>query len=790
MLTERQLSAILDNEQRAALGFLSGELSKDREKALDYYYGRPFGTEQPGRSQVVLRDTQDTIEWILPALLKIFTSGDDTVAYEPRGPEDEAFAKQATEYCNYVFTQDNPGFMLLYDFFKDALLQKNGVLKVYWDSEAIQETRSVDDMDDETYTLLAADPDIEIIEHTENSEAGPGSSPPLAAGGVAGMAPSATPAPPVVTHDVKYVKRQGKVCIEAVPPEEFLISRRAKSDLSKAPYVAHRTRKTLSDLITSGFDPDQVKTLPSDESSTLNEEAETRRKTDDEGGPDTANREGVMREVWVTEHYILVDYDEDGIAERRKVTTAGTNTIILRKKDGEDDKGRAQYKPDIVEWEGPLPFASVTPIPVPHRFYGQSIFDQVQDLQLIRSTLLRQMLDNLYLTNNPRHFGDKGRINQDDYNSPEPGGLVGTDGDPNGIVKEFNIPFTAGASLPVMEYLESVRENRTGVTRYNQGIDANSLNKTATGISQIMNAAQQRIELIARVFAETGVKDIFKIILFCSTKYQSKERIIRLRGDWVPMDPRQWESNYDVRVNVGLGTGNKDQMLMHLQSILGIQAQALQIQGGMTGPLVTADNIYNTCSKLVENSGLKHVELYFTDPKNAPPQPPKPDPEMAKVQQQGEIEKAKLQLQAQSDQAKLALEAKKTEQEMQLKLAEAAATIQMKREEHAMNAQLTQQKAATDQQLARDKMEGDQEVKRMAAENKAQVVVGADGRAAKISDTTGQLAEMFASFVQRQAERDAKQDEQFQILAKMLTAETQIVRGADGRATGTRRVMQ
>jgi hypothetical protein len=241
---------------------------------------------------------------------------------------------------------------------------------------------------------------------------------------------------------------------------------------------------------------------------------------------------------------------------------------------------------------------------------------------------------------------------------------------------------------------------------------------------------------------------------------------------------------------VGLGTGNKDQMLMHLQNILGIQAQAIQLQGGADGPLVTMQNIHQTVTKLVENAGLKNPEAFFTDPKNAQPQPPKPDPEMAKVEQQAEIDKAKLQLQAQNDQQKMALDVKKAQTETQLKLMEMNATLQLKQQESQVNQQMAREKAASDQTIAREKMAGDQDIKRTAAENKAEIHVGTDGKAAKISDTTGKLAEMLTAFIQRQAERDAKQDENFAKLAQALSADTQIVRDENGRAIGSKRVMQ
>lgn len=773
-----RLSAILDQEERQSIAYMAGELSEEREDALKYYYGKPFGNEEDGHSRVVMRDVQDVVEWVLPALLKIFASGDQVVEFQPRGKEDEESARQRTEYVNYVFQNDNPGFVLLYTAFKDALIQKNGVCKVYYDPAGIDETRTVRGIDDDAHALLADDPDVEIVAENSYPDENPVPSMPSAGpsgfeagGAVAGMpgTPAMVPdasqtAPgmvPPTLHDVKYRKRSGKVCVEPVPPEEFLISRRARS-IATSPYVADRRRKPLSDLIAEGLvTEEEALALGGDDRPDLTNEASARRTIDDEGDPELVDRDGVMREVWVTDHYVLVDYDDDGIAERRRIITAGSTRNILLNE----------------EWEGPPPYASGSPVLVTHRVIGQSLADQVMDLQLIRSTLMRQVLDNLYRTNNPRTYLGTG-VNLDDYLNPQPGGYVQVEGNPNERVREATVPFTAGASLPVMEYLEQVRENRTGVTRYNQGIDANSLNKTAAGITQIMTAAQQRIELIARIFAETFVKPLFLLIDHCVTKYQDKARVIRIRNEWVTVDPRQWESNFDMTINVGLGTGNKDQMLVHLQNILGIQAQAIQLQGGADGPLVTMANVYQTATKLVENSGLKNPESFFTDPSKAPPPPPKPDPEMVKVQQQGEIDKAKLELQAKNDQAKLSLEVQKAQAETQIKLAEMNANLQM-----------AQAKAQSDQQLARDKMQGDHDIKRTMAESKSQVIVGADGAAAKIQDSGKQLVEMFTAFVERQAQRDAEQDKRFEMLARMMTADTQIVRGPDGKALGTRRVL-
>lgn len=794
-LNDSELSAILEREQRQAISYQSGDLANEREDGLKRFYGEPYGNEEDGRSQVVMRDVQDVVEWLLPAQLKIFMSGDQVVEFQPRGPEDEEIAKQRTEYINYVFQQDNNGFLVLYTALKDAFIQKNGVVKVYWDPHADDETRTVSEIDDEAYTLLVDDPDVEILQHTaridETSGADAGPMPPDAGGAVGmspgpeyagaapygatppaeGVASQALPMVPPTTHDVKYRKTGGKVCVEAIPPEQWLISARATS-IESAPYVADRKRKTVSECISEGLITQaQAETMNfgGGENPGLTGEEETRRLVpEDLGKQELSDREGVMREVWVTDHYINVDADEDGIAERLRIVTIGsTGNIVLTE-----------------EWEGPPPYASGSPILVPHRIIGQSIADQVSDLQLINTTLMRQMLDNLYRTNNPRYAGNG--VDTDDWYSPNPGQLVKTDGNPNETLREISIPFTAGASLPVMEYIATLRENRTGVTRYNQGIDANSLNKTASGITQIMTAAQQRVELIARIFAETFVKPMFMLIDHCVTKYQNKQRVIRIRNEWVTVDPRQWESNFDMTINVGLGTGNKDQQLMHLQTIAGMQAQIIQFQGGANGPLVTLDNVYQTMTKITENAGLKNVDAFWTNPQKAqmqPQQPPPPDPEMIKVQQQGEIEKAKLAQQAQTDQQKLELEKEKTAAQMQLEWQKAAAQITLEREKATVQADVQREKLHTDSAMGREKMQTDAQLSRektsLDSQHSQSKQAGDEG-----------LKQVLTAFMKSQEQRDKRQDEQLQMLMKALTADTQIVRDKDGRAVGSKRVLQ
>lgn len=661
-MTDSELKALLAQEERSALGYLSSELSDQRRRAMEYYLGEPFGDEREGRSQVVSRDVSDTVEGILPALLDIFTAGDDVVRFEPQNKEDEPAAQQATEYVNWVFLRDNPGFLVLYSMFKDALLQKTGIVKVYWEKteeEQVQTYAPGEIPPDAVAVLRQEDPDAEYIEEEDGS------------------------------LTIRRVVKGGKVCCDPVPPEEFLISRDARS-IEDARCVTHRTKKTITELIEMGYPRKTVESLSGGDTDAEWQDERLARYDDIDEDVESIDDaiDPSMRKVWLREAYIRVDYDQDGKAEMRRIVYAGNGSVILVNE----------------PWDGPRPFAAISPILMPHRWLGLSVADLVMDIQRIKSTLWRQMLDNLYLSNNPRHVISES-VNLDDYLTARPGGAVRLkDGalPGQGHIAPLAVPFVAADSFPMLEYADSVRENRTGVTRYNQGLDANSLNKTASGISQIMSAAQQRIRLIARVFAETGVKDIFRLILFCVTKYQDRARIVRLRNEWVPIDPREWKNQFDISINVGLGTGNRDQMLAHLSTLLGIQVQAIEMQGGIDGPLITGPNVHETISKMVQNMGFKSPELFVTDPRTQPPKPPPPDPKMIEMQGKLQIEQQKLQVDAQKVQTEASLEERRLQQELALRREQIQAEIALKREQLAAELQLKREQIEAELALKRE----------------------------------------------------------------------------------------
>jgi hypothetical protein len=653
-MNEFKLKAIISSEIQNSLGYLGGELTEQRNKSLEYYFAEPFGNEQEGRSQVISTDVSDTIESILPQVMRTFTASPKAVQCVANKAGDEPVAKQATDYLNHVFYKDNYGFTALYTFFKDALLQKNGVIKVYWDDSMDVEKSSYEGLTDDEFALILADSEIKVLEHTEYERDSEEAL--QEAGAVLGEQLVAEKLHDVV---VNKINKKGKVSIENIPPEEFLIARNAKS-IADAHFTAQRTYKTRSDLVEMGFDNEVISKLPANQNIKYSEEHLTRGIGEDDqfqATTDTANEE-----ILIYECYIKLDEDKDGIAELRKITVAGDSTYEIL---------------DNVPYDR-CPFVSITPILVPHRFYGRSVSELVEDVQLIKSTIMRQLLDNMYLTNNNRVAIMDGQVNIDDLLTNRPGGVVRTKQPPASVISPLASQPLNQQAMPLLEYLDTVREQRTGITRYSQGMDADSLNKTASGLNQILTQAQLRVELICRVFAETGVKELFNKILEIVCKYETKEKVIRVNEQYVPMMPMEWANKCNVEITVGLGTGSKDQELQILNVILERQLQAINLQKSPAGPMVNLRNVHNTLTKLVEAAGLRNVETYFTDPvvgaaNMPPPQPPQPT-EFEKVtlaQVQGENQRKILDTQIKEKELELKTQEMMLNMEVRIKELEA-----------------------------------------------------------------------------------------------------------------------
>ena len=625
-ITEEELLSRIQGEITDALGY-SDVISEQRAKSMDYYYGLPFGNEVDGRSQYVDSSVMDTIEWIKPSLMRVFASGEEMVKFNPIGPEDVHAAEQATDYVNYIFTRDNNGWEILYTWFTDALLQKNGIVKCWWDETEEWNREEYNNLEEMEFSVLLEDDDVEVLEHTAYEENGR------------------------AYHDVVISRRSGKgrVRIENVTPDEFLIARESKS-IEDSNFVCQRVLKTVSELREMGYDFDVDELGSGDDMVEYSAERLSRYAYDNSAryeGFGDSDPEEALRTFWLHESFVRTDYDGDGIAELRKVCSVG-------------DKILANEPIDRI------PFVSITPVKIPHKFFGLSIADLVLDIQLIKSTLMRNLMDNMYSQNFGRYAVLEGQANLDDLLTQRPGGVVRVKS-PNAIMP-LATPQLEQSSFEMLGYLDQLRESRSGVNKYSQGLNDNALTShtTATAVNATMTAAQARIELIARSFAETGVKELMKNIYELVLKNQDKERVVRLRNKWVPVRPDMWKEEYDCSVAVGIGNGNRDQQLAHLTTMLSFAADAMR--GGLN--IVNEKNMYNMGAALVKNMGFQNVDDFLTNPEMVPPQPnPKEQMEQAELQlkhKELEIKAADIQIKQQ----KMQQEAAKDSVDAQLKVAE------------------------------------------------------------------------------------------------------------------------
>ena len=618
-LSDSEVLYRIEQEEQIAYGINDSALSDDRALAIDYYLGENFGNEVEGRSQVISMDVQDTIESALPQLLKVFVSGDKVVEFSPKGPEDQEAAEQESDYINHVVMEKNEGYKVFYVWFKDALMSKNGYVKVFYEEVKEVDEEEYTGLTDGQLSMLVQGDNVEVLNHT----AYPDPSFPAELNQQAMMMQEmGMPAPQVpMLHDVKIkvTETKDKICIENVAPENMMISVDTSSpSLFDSRFVQHREIMSRDAAAAAfGISKSKMDGIFAETNEAYQLEAIARDIYDEE-----YDRVVEGSNILVRDTYLRVDN------ELMRYVVIG-NTIVLKE------------KADII------PFACITPMIMPHRHIGRSYSDLTMDIQLIKSTLLRGQLDNMYLANNGR-YAISSRVNLDDMLTSRPGGIVRVEGEPGSAIMPLSHPPLPASSFGMVEYMDSMKEKRTGVTAYNQGLDSNSLNKTATGIQQVMNASQQRLELVARTFAETGVKDLFKLVHRLVRTQYTKPDIIRLRNKWVDVDPREWKNRNDLTISVGLGAGNKDQQLTHLMAIINMQKEALP--AGITSP----DKIYNALAKLTQNAGFKNPEEFWTNPAENPQgqQQDKPSETEMAIQGQLAIEQQKAQAQLQQEQVR------------------------------------------------------------------------------------------------------------------------------------------
>lgn len=603
-LQDDGLQAAVAAELRDAIDYIDSEISPDRAKATKYYRGEPFGNEEEGLSHHVSTDVRDTVLGLMPSLMRIFAGTDKVAEYSPVGPEDVAHAEQATDAIHHIFYKENPGFTILYSAFKDALVRKTGIVKWWYDEVEEATTYDYTGLDMESLHLLLDEPDIEI----EEMEATPmdGVLPP-----VDPMTGLPEPGPMQFDVTVKRAKVHRKYCVAAVPPEEFLFDRRAKC-LDSASIVAHRRLLDVSDLVAMGYDEDMVTQYAGagDDEMQTNEERYQRNPQLTIFKADRSD--DASRKVLYVEAIIKYDRDGDGIAERLKVCTMGNGYKVVNV-EGVDEVNFAMFEPD----------------PEPHTLVGLSEADKVLDIQETKSEVMRGILDSLAQSIHPRTGVVEGQVNMDDVLNNETGAIIRMR--QPGMVQPFSMPFVGQSAFPVLAYLDEIKEARTGLSKASQGLNADALQSTTrAAVQATMSAAQSRVELIARIFAETGMKRLFRGLLKMFIKHQDQPRMMRLRNQFVPVDPRVWNADMDVEINVALSAATNEERLAVLNQIVGKQEEIFGTLG-LNNPLVTPAQYRNTLAKIIELSGFRDAAMFINE-LPADYQMPEPDQQQEAAQ--------------------------------------------------------------------------------------------------------------------------------------------------------------
>jgi hypothetical protein len=634
-MDESQIEGVVQNAVQDAVDFIESEIADDRIKAQRYFDGEVDIGEEEGRSKVVATKVRDTVRNIKPSLMRVFLNTDKPVEYVPRGPEDVAAAQQATQYMHWAFNEIG-GYRILNDAFHDALVKKVGVLKAYWDTYTDVETYTYSNITEPEYLAIVNEDDIDVIEHSvemsmEADEYGMQIEMPR--------------------HSLKVNRKceSGKLMVESVPPEEFMVDRNAKS-IDDCYVVAHRTEMRVSDLVNMGYDFEEVYNLDGIGSSDTYSEAEDFERRGYQIDEEEQTMDMSMKLVAVTEAYMKMDIEGTGVAQMYRFLLGGSSYKLL------------DYEP----W-GDVPFAIFEIDPEPHAFFGRSIADLIMEDQDAATAMLRGVLDNVALTNNPRLGFVEGQVNVDDLLNNEIGGIIRMKS--AGMLQDVSVPFIAAQTLPAVQYMDQAIEAKTGVSRAAMGLDPDALqNTTATAAQLTAQGGAAQIEVMARNLAEGGMRRLFKLMLNLYVENSPEPQLMRMNGQFVPVDPRVWNTAMDVSVNVGLGTGKEEQKAAAYQQALGLQMQIWQAYGPMNG-LVTMTTIRNTLADMMALAGIRNTDRYFNpmDPQTEAMlvqqaqqmAAQRPDPNMALAQAQVQAEQIKAQSKAETDMLKAQIDAQK-----------------------------------------------------------------------------------------------------------------------------------
>lgn len=677
MLNDQEILNAVRAEAANTIGtsHTDSELGRQRSEAIDYYHGKMDDFPPlPGWSMVTMRDVFETIESIMPDLLDIFSSSEDIMEFMPEGEEDVDRAQEETDVVNHVFYQQNSGFLILYTFIKDALMAKNGFTKTWWEQKQSDEIEEYFDIDDEAFAVLEDDDNIEITD-VETIKKKTGEFAPSIIVDDQGN-PTTGPEIEIVltTHNVtaKRSKDASQVRVQAIPPEEVAISREALS-LQSASLVRHVPKHvTRTQLLELGVDPTKVNTLQTIGVRDTEEELARDTLFRHERHKKTINK--ANQRVDVADNYVRIDVNENGKSELWHVMTGSKDTVLLS-------------KTRITR----VPISTITPIIEPHQIFGTSIADLVIDIQRIRTFLVRAALDNAAATNNQRPIISESASTPttiDDILMNRPGSPIIVKGDVRAALTYAPNNNIAGDMVSLTQYFDTVRTERTGVQRFGQSMNPDAIRKdvSATEFAGTQADFLKATKLIARIFAETGLKDLMINIHHTLKSHSGDKKLsIRLNGTFTDVDPRSWINRTDMQINVGLGTGTKAEQIAQLNQILERQLQAYQVQGFQDGDLVKLSQIRYTLGRITTLQGFKTADAFFNpidDDREIPPPPEQaPDPALVKIESDAQIAREKLQIEQQKNSVDAQIALKKNDDDLQLKIFQITQELELKARE-------------------------------------------------------------------------------------------------------------
>ena len=681
-----ELESVLKSEYDDAKDYID-QVGEDRAEATEYYLGQEPEGSSNMQSEFVSTDVRDTVLFMLPSIMRTFFGTKKSVEFVPTNPEDIPVAEQQTNFINYIIQQKNNGFKVFYDAFKDALIRKTGYVKAFWDDSMSVSNHEYTGLDKQSRDALLLDKDVEIVEEKVQSEK-------MMVMDEATGEQIEQEFP--VSYDLKIrrVKKKNQVVIESIPPEEVLIARDAR-DLESASYVAHRMIKTVGELVAMGYDQEDVEQYAGsgnmlDADSYDEESARNPYANDEFDSPDPKNKN-----VLYVEHYLNYDLDGDGIDERIRVCTAGNGVNVMH----------------VSPWDD-LPIVLFSPDPEPHTSIGSCPADYLMPIQRAKSQIMRDTLDSLGHAIFPRMGIVEGQVNVDDVLNTDIGQPIRMRAP--GMVQPFSVPFVGKEAFPVLGYLDESKENRTGVSKASAGLNADALqSSTKAAVAATMSGAQGRIELICRHFAESGMKSLFKLVYRLVIKHQEQQEMVRLNNVFVPIDPRFWDADKDVSINIALSPSSDEEKVQFLLALSQKQEQILQTLGP-NNPLVSLQQYANTLGKVIEMSGFKDVGAFINP--QVPPMPPQPEqqkPDPAELLAQAEIQKAQVQAQkamidAETERMKILMEDDRKRDEAEADIMVKSAELQAK-----FGAQVNQAEIKA-------LMERDREVIRQVAKPQAQ----------------------------------------------------------------------